>query len=275
MEPDSALYYFKKALALSGKSSYSTIYRKMARSFLGSFTRNSPSFKPDSVMAYSRLALAADPGIANDPFKRAEVFKSVYMDIAQAFVLMEKPADALPYYLKIIDMFPKHDWANRSIIRYYNSHNHKDSVLYYSKKYLQASPGNAHALLEIARYYDNKKGLSDSAILYYKRNLSVTKEKDMARERLGYLLMNKDKNDPAPLTYFTETLQETPFAWRSYYNIACYYANIQNLDKSIEFLQKALEKGMKDKNKIYADSLLAVIRDTETFKKLIAKYFPG
>lgn len=274
--PDSAIYYYKKALTFSGKSSHPMIYRKMARVFIyGGYNMNSPSFKSDSIMAYSMLALTADQANANDPSKTAEVFKDVYMDIAHAYSLKKKNDSAVLYFFKVVGLFPNHEWANRGIIGYYVGRNLKDSVLYYSQRFLQASPENAFALLQIAQYYDNRIGYIDSAILYYERNLKATREKDLPREKLGYIIMTKDKNDTRPLEYFSQTIKELPFAWRSYFNIACYYANRGDVEKSVEFLEKALLKGMRNKKQIDSEKYFEAIRETEQFKKLIAKYFPG
>ncbi|HMK17603.1 MAG TPA: caspase family protein [Chitinophagaceae bacterium] len=273
--PDSALYYLKKALELSGRSSHAMIYRKMARTFLETgFIRNSPFFKPDSVLKYSNLALAAAPGKTNDASKEAELIRTVYMDIAAAYTFQEKYAEAMPYYFKVIALYPENEIANRAIVRYYSNSNVQDSGLYYAQQFLRASPGNAFALLQIAQHYENKKGFRDSAILYYEKTLEVTKEKDMPRERLSYLLMDKNKTDTRPLDYFTQTMNEFPAGWRSYYNIACYYSNRGETDKAFEFLEKAFGKGFRNYKQVNEDRYLDPIRDSEAFKRLMAKHFP-
>jgi len=270
---DSAMYYFRNALVLSGRSSHAMIYRKMARVFLeAGFTRNSPFFKPDSVMFYSKLALDANVTGVNDSSLNTEALIGVYKDIARAYVMQQKYGSALPYYFKIIKLVPDHKMANQAIISNYDRLGLNDSVLYHSHRFLKISPDNEYALFEIAKYYDNK-GMVDSAIVYYEKILKIGKDKDMSRERLGYLLMSKDKNDTRPLEYFSKTINEWPSGWRSYYNIACYYSNRGDLTKAIEFLEKAFSKGFRNYKQANEDPYLNFIRDTEPFKKLIAKYF--
>ena len=274
LNPDSAMYYFRKALALSGTSSHAMIYRKMARVFLeAGYVRNSPAFKPDSVMAYSKLALAADLWEANDASHTGEVLATVYMDITSMYFMQQQPDAALPYYFKVIDLFPKHERANLFVIGYYSTHNMKEQFLHYSYRFLMLAPENATALLGLARYYDDMK-IIDSAILYYERSLKITKSKDMPRERLAYLLMGEDKNDTRPLDYFMETLNEFPSGWRSYFNIACYYANRGENEKAIEFLEKTLSHGMKNKSLLDTDPYISSLKDSNEFRKIVAKYFP-
>ena len=96
----------------------------------------------------------------------------------------------------------------------------------------------------------------------------------MPRERLGYLLMDKNNTDTRPLDYFSQTLNEFPSGWRSYYNIACYYSNRGEADKAIEFLEKAFSKGFRNYKQVNEDRYLDQIRNSEGFKRLMAKHFP-
>jgi hypothetical protein len=59
-----------------------------------------------------------------------------------------------------------------------------------------------------------------------------------------------------------------------YYNIACYYSNQGNTDKAVEFLEKAFGKGFRNYKQVNEDRYLDPIRDSEGFKKLMAKHFP-
>jgi hypothetical protein len=88
--------------------------------------------------------------------------------------------------------------------------------------------------------------------------------------------MNKNKNDTMALHYFLKLFQsKVPGGWRPYYNITCYYANQENLEMAIKFLELALGKGMRNYRQLQSDPFLAYIRDKEPFLKLMKKYFPG
>ena len=92
---------------------------------------------------------------------------------------------------------------------------------------------------------------------------------------IAYLVMARDKQSTEPFDLFYATVQETPFAWRSYYNIACYFANSGKAEQAISFLEKALQRGLKIKTLIDKEPYFATLRDQESFKALLAKYFPG
>jgi Tfp pilus assembly protein PilF len=261
-QPDSTLFYYKRALTLTPKTAHAEIYRKIGGVFMSYSTGRWYVAKTDSALAYYRQALDADPQNVR-----------AYTNIAYVFTQQNKPDSVLRYALAAAQLAPGNRYPYQLAIEVYSTKKQPDSILHYSTKLLQADPKSGYAASEIARYYD-KKGINDSAIHYYKRSLVLQFDQEYCRERLGFLIMDKDKNDPSPLAYFSETMQETPFAWRSYFNIACYYSHIRETEKSIEFLEKALQKGMKVKQQIYSVPYLSFIREGEPFKKLMAKYFP-
>ena len=273
--PDSALFYFRKALLLSGKSSHDRIYRKMARVFLlPGHLRNAPTFKPDSVLYYSRLALELEPTKANDPAIRNAVLRDVYLDIAHAYERQQKNKEALQYFFKVRALYPDHAWANRAVIEYYTKTNKSDSIIFYSHLFLRYAPTSGYAMLALAKLYDEQLKLPDSAIYYYQRSLDLPGEKDLPYERLGYLLMAKDKMDPRPEQYFMKAVKKYPNSWRPYYNTACYYANKGDNAKALELLEKALSMGLKNRKLVVEESYFKSLVTMPEFKALIAKYFP-
>ena len=264
---DSIMYYYKKALALSPQSALPDIYSKIGRAFTRSPTGTKffIRMEKDSVRWYSYKALSIDKtnwnayrNLAN-VYERENKVDSVLFIYRQARAAM--PKDPNPYY-----------W----LIRGYSYMLKKpDSVFYYSKQLLTFDSENPIALFQVAKYYDYKN-VTDSAILYYQRANSPEYSQDWTNERLGYLTMRQNKNDTMALHYFLKLFQSTvPGGWRPYYNIACYYSNQENLDKAVEFLEKALAKGMRNYKQLNSDPFLAYIRDKEPFLKMVKKYFPG
>ena len=148
-----------------------------------------------------------------------------------------------------------------------------DSVLYYNRKLLEQDPNNGYGLFHVANYYDNKVN-SDSAFVYYTKALASGYANISCRERLAYIIMGRDKTSTLPLYYFNLNIKATqPLpGWRPYYHIACYYANRGDLNKSIEYLEMVLARGMRNRRMIDEDPFLASIRGTDEFKKLMVKY---
>lgn len=263
-KPDSAVYYYKLAVTMSPKFAQSDLYRKIGRSFFH-FRKGTQLYpiKFDSVIWYSRKALSLDPNNVE-----------AYANIAGVYDLAKNADSVLHYRLKIITLSKGKEHPYLTAIRVYNLYNKKDSVFRYCKKILEIDPQNQFVFFELGRYYDYTNHKTDSAIYYYKKSLGLNYSSIYIWERLGYLIMSQDKNDPLPLTYFTQLLNASPDSWRPYYHIACYYSNYGETDKAIDFLQKALEKGLRNKKQIDSEPFLAFIRNTEPFKKLMEKYFP-
>lgn len=262
---DSVIYYYKLGLALSPHSAMAEIYSKIGRTFTRIWTpKYQMGLVKDSVRWYSYKALSLDKMNLNayrnlaTIYERERKLDSMIIIYRQARSAM--PTDPNPYY-----------W----LIRAYSDLQPKaDSAFYYSRQLLALDPENPTAIFQIARYYDNKK-IADSAIFYYKRFPYSDFNADMPYERLGYLTMEKNKNDTAVLGYFQQVFQSrVPGGWRPYYNIACYYSNQGNLDKAIEYLEKTLAKGMRNYKQLQTDPYLAYLRDKEPFLNLMKKYFP-
>ena len=263
LHSDSVINSYRLALATTPATAHSELYRKAGHEFLRYYTFEDVKMKRDSSIFYFKKAIAADP--ANT---------TAYINLGDVYDLNDKTDSALYYYFKANQVSSSSQDAYKGIIKMYKKNHQPDSVFYYSKKLLQLNPKNGFALLEVASWFDTKKGFSDSALVYYQQLVAVKYSGDMAREKVGYLVMAANSNDTIPLTYFTQMLNEWPSAWRQYYNIACYYNNRGEKEKAMEYLEKALQRGFKNTNQLYAEPYLATVRDTEPFKKLIEKYLP-
>jgi tetratricopeptide (TPR) repeat protein len=260
---DSSIYYYRLAITMTPKSAHADIYCKMGARFFRPYGKMF-TFKLDSVTWYSQKSLSIDSNNIG-----------AYMNLARLYERLKKPDSALPYYLKIMGISPDYQSPYVSINRYYAGRNMTDSVFFYSKKLLHADPKNSYASLMIGDYYEKKGANRDSAIFYYQISLQSNFPNNFSRERLAYLLMNKNKNDTAALGYFTYMLNKAPLSWRQYYNIACYYSNQGNTEKAVEFLEKAFGKGFRNYKQVNEDPYLDHIRNSEGFKRLMEKHFRG
>ena len=263
---DSSTYYYKLALSKSAKLAHADIYRRIGNNFLRySYTpfKTPPAFKLDSAVWYSKQSLAIDPNNVG-----------AYLNLAEVYERLSKTDSALLVYVKIATISPTYQFPYTRIILYYTQKNKPDSVFAYAKKLWQYDPQNTYAANEMGSYYEKRTTFRDSAIYYYERALNGNFPNNLSRERLGYLLMEKDKNDTKPLEYFFYMLDRSPTSWRQYYNIACYYSNQGNTDKAVEFLEKAFGKGFRNYKQVNEDRYLDPIRDSEGFKRLMAKHFP-
>ena len=71
------------------------------------------------------------------------------------------------------------------------------------------------------------------------------------------------------LTVFLDILNYAPDDAETHYNIACMYSQLKRVDESIEWLQKAIDKGYTNWESIKKDSDLDNIRGTLAYQELI------
>jgi tetratricopeptide (TPR) repeat protein len=77
------------------------------------------------------------------------------------------------------------------------------------------------------------------------------------------------KNYTQALSRFKEVLGHWPDKAETYYNIACMYSRLEREEESIEWLQKAIDKGYSNWESIKSDSDLENIRDADAYKELV------
>lgn len=267
-KPDSSTYYYYKALAVSPRSGRSGIYDDMCRIFMNNLIIvNDKQSMADSVIKYSRKSIAADP-----------VNPIPYSNMARVYDYLHKPDSAVFYATQSESLIPGKA-EQTSLYRYaidiYSRNNKPDLVLAYSRKLLALGTDDSYAALQIGLYFDEKKIFPDSAIFYYRKSLAVSKAKGFPRERIAYLLMAKDKNNTESLELLSAEMNDWPGAWRSYYNIACYYANREDAAQAAAFLEKALQRGLRNRKIISEEPYFKQVKDTEVFRSVVSKYLPG
>ncbi|GAB4314900.1 MAG: hypothetical protein Kow0074_02180 [Candidatus Zixiibacteriota bacterium] len=86
----------------------------------------------------------------------------------------------------------------------------------------------------------------------------------------GYTFLDEGNLDSAVAT-FTMQAELIPEGKWGYYNLACAYGRTGDIEKSIEWLTKAVESGHDDPNQLENDSDLASLHDDPRFEKLVAQ----
>jgi tetratricopeptide (TPR) repeat protein len=71
------------------------------------------------------------------------------------------------------------------------------------------------------------------------------------------------------LRRFKQVLTYWPDKAETYYNVACMYSRLNRIDESIEWLNKAVDKGYTNWESMKTDSDLDNIRESSAYKKLI------
>lgn len=78
--------------------------------------------------------------------------------------------------------------------------------------------------------------------------------------------------DEKALEVMEQIIQNDTTDEGNYYDAACLYGRMGNREKSLEYLEKALEKGYNSFMHLTLDSDMDLIRDTEEYKSLLKKY---
>ena len=89
-----------------------------------------------------------------------------------------------------------------------------------------------------------------------------------AHFNLAFMYAMRNDYDRA-LPRFKEVLDHWPDKAETHYNIACMYSRSNKKEESIEWLQKAIDKGYSILESMKSDSDLENIRDTNAYKELV------
>ena len=93
--------------------------------------------------------------------------------------------------------------------------------------------------------------------------------------QLAYSQLSMGKNDEAIRTYEKAFEAGIPPGANTrglaYYNMACAYARLKNIDKAFEMLGKAIDEGFANRNSLETDADLAVLRSDARFAKLLER----
>ena len=107
----------------------------------------------------------------------------------------------------------------------------------------------------------------------YEETIRLDPRHPYAHYALGLALKKTGATQEA-IREFQTNLDITPDYLEPYYSICILYAGQNDVEKSLEWLEKGLGRGYDRKNKILEDEALSKIRETEKFRELMKRYFP-
>jgi tetratricopeptide (TPR) repeat protein len=141
-----------------------------------------------------------------------------------------------------------------------------DAIDHYATA-LEKNPAKAEAHFNLGNIFF-KQGNTDDAIAHYKAAMTI--RPDFLETISNLALVNVARKDyTEALALFMDILKYRPDDAETHYNIACMYSRLKRKEESIEWLQKAIDKGYANWNNIKTDSDLENIRDTNAYKELV------
>jgi tetratricopeptide (TPR) repeat protein len=141
------------------------------------------------------------------------------------------------------------------------------SVLRVLENKLNIDPANPNLNLFMGNFYQ-RRGNFNKAERYYHKALDINPKFIPA---LMHLAINQSLkgNDPEALNLLKKVVAIDPNRIDSYYNIACIYARRKQINDSILWLTKAVDKGFNDWGLLQTDQDLDNIKDTKYYKDIL------
>ncbi|MFZ2898728.1 MAG: tetratricopeptide repeat protein [Saprospiraceae bacterium] len=118
-----------------------------------------------------------------------------------------------------------------------------------------------------------KSGRPEEAKEAFEKTIRLDPVHPYAHFGLG-IALKELKEDQQAIEAFLKNLEITPEYLSPYYSISILYAARNNQEQALTYLEKALEKGYRNQEKIAEEPAFEGLRQSETFRKLMEKYFP-
>lgn len=143
-----------------------------------------------------------------------------------------------------------------------------DEAEKYYQKVIGLQPKNTGALIQLATICYTS-GRTAEAESYATRAVQAGPVDRNLYIQLGYALLVANKNAEAA-TYYEKALALGPGAL-DYYNLACAYAKINDTEKALPALEKAIEYGYSSRQQFENDPDLDSLKSDQRFKDLLKK----
>ena len=135
------------------------------------------------------------------------------------------------------------------------------------KNELKKNPDNAETYIKLGDLY-LQAGAVTNARQHYMTALSLNPGIATGLQRQAAAWVAQ-RNYGRAIAFLQRLVQFDPDNPDVYYNIACVFSLDEKNDQSLQWLEKAIEKGFINRKLLMTDNDLANIRDSESFKKLV------
>ena len=145
-------------------------------------------------------------------------------------------------YEKILEIFPEHKFAIEKLVQIYEEKNEEklQSILIHKSKHCSFEEKSA-VYFQIAKLL-SKRQKHKEAQSYYQKVLELREDQKDAIEKLKEYYI-KEENEQELIKIFEKKIEIDPSHAANYYvEIAKIYSSMEELDKAIQFYQKAIEE---------------------------------
>ena len=246
-KPDEAVDRFYQALRLNPE------YAEPHNNLGGIFAQRGQNEK---AIAHYSAALRLNPQLVE-----------AYNNLGIALMKEGKIADAINHFRKALQIQPDFEIAENNLKRALASRRELEAEISRLQELLQDSPDNVELHFQMGNLYF-RKGDRRQAMQQYKKALRLNKKFVPAINNLALVTAANQEYYKA-LTIFLDVLNYHPDDAETHYNIACMYSRLKQVDESIEWLKRAIDKGYSNWESIKKDADLDNIRDAKAYKELI------
>jgi tetratricopeptide (TPR) repeat protein len=178
-----------------------------------------------------------------------------------------KFAEAINHFRKALQIQPDFELAENNLKKALAIQQGLEAEISRLQELLQDIPDNVELNFQLGNLFF-RKGDRHQAIQQYKKALRLNKKFVPALNNLALVTAANQEYYKA-LTIFLDVLNYRPDDAETHYNIACMYALLKQVDESIAWLKKAIDKGYTNWESIKKDADLDNIRNAKAYKELI------
>jgi tetratricopeptide (TPR) repeat protein len=232
-------------------------------------------FKPEYAEAHNNLGgIYINSGETEKAIKHYIAALQIDPNLVEAYnnlgiALMQegKIEAAIKQFEKAIQLNPDFIMAENNLKRALALQSELETEISRLEEMLKDNPDNVKLHFRLGNLYF-RKGDTPKAMKRYKKALQLNPKFVPALNNLALVTAANQEYYKA-LTVFLDVLNYYPDHAETHYNIACMYARLKQVDKSIEWLKKAIDKGYTNWESIKKDGDLDNIRDAMAYKELI------
>jgi tetratricopeptide (TPR) repeat protein len=235
--------------ALKYKPEYAEAHNNLGAIFLN-------SGETEKAIKHYLAALQLDPSLVE-----------AYSNLGVALMHEGKIEAAISQFQKALKLNPTFTTADNNLKRALAIQEEFKKEIARLQQLLKDDPENVGLHFQLGNLYF-RKGDQIQAMQQYNKAIQLDPKFVPALNNMALLTAANEEYYKA-LTIFFDVLKYTPDDAETHYNIACMYARLKRVDESIEWLQKAIDRGYANWENIKKDSDLDNIRESSAYKKLI------
>jgi tetratricopeptide (TPR) repeat protein len=245
--PEEAIDHYQKALQLEPE------FAEAHNNLCGALLKLS---NPEAAINHCQEALRINPRIAE-----------AHNNIGVSLMQKGSTDQAIKHFREALRIDPEFNAANNNLKRALAIQRNLEQEIVKIQKALAKDSENPVLHYQLGILFYNKGNL-EKTIAQFKKVLSIQPTFDRVQNDLASVYAESGEYEKA-LGLFQKTLEQWPDNAGTYYNIACMYSRLNRLQASIDWLNKAVDKGYHNWNLIKTDSDLENLRKTQLYKEFI------